>query len=46
MFTISYGADADKATLLRIAEASNAALYDASNPTTIQAVFSAVVSNF
>ena len=46
MFTISYGADADKATLLRIAEASNAALYDASNPTTIQAVFTAVVSNF
>jgi Ca-activated chloride channel homolog len=46
MFTISYGADADKATLLRIAEASNAALYDASKPATIKAVFTAVVSNF
>jgi Ca-activated chloride channel homolog len=46
MFTISYGAEADKATLKRIAEATNAALYDASNPQTINQVFTAVVSNF
>ena len=46
IFTISYGADADKATLKRIAEASNAALYDASDPKSINRVFTAVVSNF
>ena len=46
IFTISYGEGADKATLKRIAEATNAALYDASNPLTIEQVFTAVVSNF
>jgi Ca-activated chloride channel homolog len=46
VFTISYGAEADKAVLKRIAEATNAALYDASNPQTINQVFTAVVSNF
>jgi Ca-activated chloride channel family protein len=46
VFTISYGAGADTPTLRRIAEASNAALYDASNPRTIEQVFTAVVSNF
>jgi len=46
VFTISYGADADTATLKRIAEATNAALYDASNPETIKQVFTNVVSNF
>ncbi len=46
VFTISYGKDADKATLKRIAEATNAALYDASNPQTINQVFTNVVSNF
>jgi Ca-activated chloride channel homolog len=46
VFTISYGAEADRATLKRIAEATNAALYDASNPQTINQVFTAVVSNF
>ncbi len=46
MFTISYGAGADTPTLKRIAEATNAALYDASNPQTINQVFTNVVSNF
>lgn len=46
IFTISYGDGADTATLRRIAEATNAALYDASNPQTIEQVFTAVVSNF
>ena len=34
IFPIAYGKDADLATLKRIAEATNAAAYDASNPTT------------
>ena len=46
VFTISYGADADAATLKAIAEATNAAYYDASNPATIDQVFTNVVSNF
>ncbi|MCU1399871.1 MAG: hypothetical protein JWN62_2980 [Acidimicrobiales bacterium] len=46
VFTISYGADADTATLRAIAEATNAAYYDASNPATIDQVFTNVVSNF
>ena len=46
IFAISYGEGADKATLKRISEATNAALYDASNPLTIEQVFTAVVSNF
>jgi Ca-activated chloride channel family protein len=46
VFPIAYGTDADTATLRRIAEASNAALYEASNPATINQVFTAVVSNF
>jgi Ca-activated chloride channel family protein len=46
VFTISYGADADTATLKSIAEATNAAYYDASNPATIDQVFTNVVSNF
>jgi Ca-activated chloride channel homolog len=46
LFTIAYGSDADKPTLKRIAEASSAAAYDASNPNTIDQVFAAVVSNF
>ena len=46
IFPIGYGKDADKGTLKRIAEASNAAAYDASNPNTIDQVFAAVVSNF
>jgi Ca-activated chloride channel family protein len=46
LFTIAYGQDADKATLKRLAEATNAAAYDASDPATINKVFTAVVSNF
>ena len=46
IFPIAYGADADIDTLRRIAEATNAAVYDASDPTTISSVFTAVVSNF
>jgi Ca-activated chloride channel family protein len=46
VFPIAYGKDADLATLRRIAEATNAAAYDASNPATIDQVFTAVVSNF
>ena len=46
IFAISYGADADTPTLKRIAEATSAALYDASNPKTINQVFLNVVSNF
>lgn len=46
VFTIGYGKDADLTILRRIAEASNAAAYDASNPATIEQVFTAVVSNF
>jgi Ca-activated chloride channel family protein len=46
VFTIAYGADADGATLRRIAQATNAAAYDASDPATISKVFTAVVSNF
>jgi Ca-activated chloride channel homolog len=46
VFTIGYGSDADSATLKAIAEATNAAYYDASNPATIDQVFTNVVSNF
>ena len=46
VFTISYGEGADSATLRAIAEATTAAYYDASNPATIDQVFTNVVSNF
>jgi len=46
VFTIGYGADADGSTLRAIANATNAAYYDASNPATIDQVFTNVVSNF
>ena len=46
VFTIGYGADADAATLKRIAEATRGAFYDASTPQTIERVFRDVVSNF
>jgi Ca-activated chloride channel family protein len=46
IFPIAYGADADLGVLERIAEATNAAAYDAADPTTIERVFVAVVSNF
>jgi len=46
IFPIAYGGDADLATLRRIAEATNAAAYDAGDPRSITKVFTAVVSNF
>ncbi|MEO6626982.1 MAG: extracellular solute-binding protein, partial [Aquihabitans sp.] len=46
IFPIRYGKAADLDTLKQIAEASNAAAYDASNPKTINKVFEAVISNF
>jgi Ca-activated chloride channel family protein len=46
VFTIAYGKQADFDTLEQIAQSTNAAAYDASNPATISKVFTAVVSNF
>jgi Ca-activated chloride channel family protein len=46
VFTIGYGEDADMPTLRRIAEASRAAAYDASDPASIDKVFTNVISNF
>jgi Ca-activated chloride channel family protein len=46
VFPISYGEGADLNTLRRIAEASQAALYDSSDPRSITKVLVAVVSNF
>jgi Ca-activated chloride channel family protein len=46
IFPIAYGADADLAVLRRIAEATNANAYDASDPASIDKVFTAVISNF
>jgi Ca-activated chloride channel family protein len=46
IFPIAYGQDADQATLKRIAEATNATVYDAADPKSINKVFLAVVSNF
>ena len=46
IFTIAYGQDADAGTLRRIAEATDAATYDAADASTIDRVFTAVISNF
>jgi Ca-activated chloride channel homolog len=46
IFPIAYGGDADLPTVSQIAEATSAAAYDASDPTTIDRIFDAVVSNF
>jgi Ca-activated chloride channel homolog len=46
VFPIAYGQDADLPTLKRIAEATNATVYDAADPKSINKVFLAVVSNF
>jgi Ca-activated chloride channel family protein len=45
-FPIAYGGDADLATLKGIAEAARGAAYDASDPASIDKVFTAVLSNF
>jgi Ca-activated chloride channel family protein len=46
LFTIAFGRAADLDTLKRMADATNAAAYDASDPQTISKVFTAVISNF
>ena len=46
VFTISYGESADVITLRAISQATSAATYNASNPQTIEQVFTAVISNF
>ncbi len=46
IFTIAYGGDTNPGELKRIAEASNATAYTATDATTIDDVFAAVVSNF
>ena len=46
VFTISYGDGADVITLRAISQATSAATYNASNPATIEQVFTAVISNF
>lgn len=46
VFTIAYGQDADQATMEAIADATNAADYDASDPASIDKVFTSVISNF
>jgi Ca-activated chloride channel family protein len=46
LFTIGYGDDADLTVLQQLAKASRAAAYDASDPASIDKVFTNVVSNF
>jgi Ca-activated chloride channel homolog len=46
MFTIAYGTDADPKVLKQIAQATNGAAYDSSNPTSINRVLTTVISNF
>jgi len=46
VFSIAYGENADLDTLRKISEASRAAAYDATDPTSIERIFTAVISNF
>jgi Ca-activated chloride channel homolog len=46
VFLIGFGEDADMSTLRRLAEATDAAAYDATVPGSIHKVFESVVSNF
>jgi Ca-activated chloride channel family protein len=46
VFPIAYGADADLGALTKIADAARGAVYNSADPTSIDAVFTAVVSNF
>jgi Ca-activated chloride channel family protein len=46
VFTLAYGDKAEKDVLRQIAETTNAATYDASDPRTIREVLIAVISNF
>jgi Ca-activated chloride channel family protein len=46
VFCIAYGADADLGVLQQLSDASLGATYDAKDPSTIDEVFAAVLSNF
>ncbi|MCB9390292.1 MAG: substrate-binding domain-containing protein [Acidimicrobiia bacterium] len=46
VFPIAYGEDADMAALTQIADATDAAVYSASDPESVREVFDAVISNF
>ena len=46
VFLIGFGEDAEMTSLQRIAEATDAAAYDATDPRSIDKVFESVVSNF
>ena len=46
VFTIAYGGEADFDSVKRLSEASRAAAYDATDPLTINAVFTNVLTNF
>ena len=46
LFTIAYGEDADLTVLKQLADATNGAAYNASDPKSIAKVFTAVISNF
>jgi Ca-activated chloride channel family protein len=46
VFTIAYGSNTDPTVLKRIAQVTNGASYDSSDPTSINRVFTTVISNF
>jgi Ca-activated chloride channel family protein len=46
VFTIAFGAEADKEVLKKISEATDAAWYNSSDPTALEQVLPAVTSNF
>lgn len=46
IFGIAFGADADLETLQQVAKVSRAAAYDATDPASVDKVFSSVLSNF
>jgi Ca-activated chloride channel family protein len=46
LFTIGYGSDADADVLQQMADAANGAYYPAGDPTTINKIFTQVISNF
>jgi Ca-activated chloride channel family protein len=46
VFTIGFGDEADLSALTRLSEATDAKAYDSKDPTTIDRVFTSVISNF
>ena len=46
LFTIGYGRDADAVVLQEMADAASGAYYNAGDPTTINKIFTQVISNF